>query len=784
MILRSTLLLILAFTVAIQATESDWQIITYMNDVRDLVESDNDIWAATGGGIYRYENGQGSIRKYNNLDGLASLDINCIALDRRQTLIAGSRDGIVHLLRDGSDDWQAYFELQGKNLVDILAVEDTLWVAANSGVAVYLNTEDGLEFRDFYNNFPINISSASRLAVFNGRIFYGTSAGILYANASFLKANLKIAAAWKHISTESGLSDNRILDLSADENYLLIGTYSGADRLDRDFLLTPAPGWSNGTVRNIIRRGERLIFTRDQDYFEYVNDNWAYGQLYDKTISGGLISWDGNLWLGLVHGGLQPAFSQFPLLIEGPASNHVGNLTKDRNGNLWMASGKFKVTYGEGFYKYDFHNWTNYKFTGAWGRKNQTDFMFEDQFGKIWIGTWGGGVTILKDDAFDFIHAFPEDGGMVISNAQGQQQISMPGLPGSRLDCLVGAQVSGSTTYTVIPGFAEDDQGNLWIANHLAREPEYLAVIMNNQESSIPDCSEWMYFGDNIGMSLTDGELSDITMERYGDYQRVWMGTFNRGVLVLDHKNTITNPNDDILYRVTMTSDNLFSNTILSLATDRDGVIWIGTSGGLNSYQADPSGGSMRFYRHVGEIGPIENKINDIFVDASNNKWFATDGGVSVLIGDKSPWDASAWVHYTTQNSGLPNSLVNSVYVDQNKGEAYLGTESGLAIFKGPFAEIRQDMSAVSGGPNPFIVEDGKVFTLRNLALNSSVKIFNVAGKLVRRLGSDTGNIQGSRAEWDGRDNQGNPVPSGVYIYLVYNEQGQTGTGKIALIKP
>jgi hypothetical protein len=233
-----------------------------------------------------------------------------------------------------------------------------------------------------------------------------------------------------------------------------------------------------------------------------------------------------------------------------------------------------------------------------------------------------------------------------------------------------------------------------------------------------------------------------------------------------------------------MTDDNLFSNTILCLKTDLDGIIWIGTAGGLNSYQPNSSGGNSVFFRHIGKTGPIENKINSIFVDASNNKWFATDGGLSVLIADKSPWDPKAWVHYTTTNSGLPSPIVNSVFVDESSGEAYLGTESGLAIFKGSFAEIRPDMSLVTGGPNPFILGNGTSYTIKNLAAKSQVKIFNLSGQLVRRLSSDTGGVQGSRAVWDGKDDNRNLVPSGIYIYLVYNEQGQTGTGKIAVIRP
>ena len=67
---------------------------------------------------------------------------------------------------------------------------------------------------------------------------------------------------------------------------------------------------------------------------------------------------------------------------------------------------------------------------------------------------------------------------------------------------------------------------------------------------------------------------------------------------------------------------------------------------------------------------------------------------------------------------------------------------------------------------------------------NSTVKIFNINGLLIRELTQDNGQILGSRASWNGKDDQNNQVPSGIYLYLVYNTEGLTGTGKIAVVRP
>jgi len=154
------------------------------------------------------------------------------------------------------------------------------------------------------------------------------------------------------------------------------------------------------------------------------------------------------------------------------------------------------------------------------------------------------------------------------------------------------------------------------------------------------------------------------------------------------------------------------------------------------------------------------------------------------LIADKSPWDPQAWVHYTPDNSGLPDKIVNSIFVDPKSGSAYIGTESGLAIFRGAFSEIRSELSLVTAGPNPFLVDGQRIFTIKNLVPKSTVKILTINGRLIRELNQDNGYVIGSRAEWDGRDAGNRRVASGIYLFIVYNEEGLTRSGKISVVRP
>jgi hypothetical protein len=518
-------------------------------------------------------------------------------------------------------------------------------------------------------------------------------------------------------------------------------------------------------------------FIRDVDYFKWDTDRWVYVANENERISAAVFDGQSEFWTGRREAGIKKESWTEPFIVDGPGSNYVGFLAKDRKGTLWVASGKFKLPHNLGFYRFESAEWMNYTFSNAdWNRKNSTTHVYEDRDGRIWFGTWGGGVITLLDEEINYYHTWAGEGIMKVKTVHGENDYVLPQQPAESRPCLAGADIS-APDYTVIPSITEDQFGNVWLDNHLSSDLNYLAVVPRNEQGElILDCNEWIYFGSNIGIRSSESEVSALAFDDFG---RLWIGTFNSGIIVFDFNGTILDRNDDKgLIRVNTTNASLFSNTILHLAKDQDGIMWIGTAAGLNSFDG------ANFYKHVGDIGPVDNKINQIFVDNYNNKWIATDGGMSILLSSKSPWDSDAWIQYTPDNSGLPSKIVNSIYVDSKNSEAYIGTESGLSIFSGSFAEYKDNLEVVAAGPSPFVLDGQSQFVMKNLVYGASVKILNMNGRLIRVLTEENGMVSGGRAVWDGRDEKSSKVPSGIYLYLIYNEEGISGNGKIAVIKP
>ncbi len=68
--------------------------------------------------------------------------------------------------------------------------------------------------------------------------------------------------------------------------------------------------------------------------------------------------------------------------------------------------------------------------------------------------------------------------------------------------------------------------------------------------------------------------------------------------------------------------------------------------------------------------------------------------------------------------------------------------------------------------------------TFDHLAANTDIKIFTISGREVRRVSTTS-----DSATWDLKNDSGDHVASGVYLYLVTNNLGQQAHGKLAVIR-
>ncbi len=134
-----------------------------------------------------------------------------------------------------------------------------------------------------------------------------------------------------------------------------------------------------------------------------------------------------------------------------------------------------------------------------------------------------------------------------------------------------------------------------------------------------------------------------------------------------------------------------------------------------------------------------------------------------------------------TKNSFLPSDVITSLAIDEKTGRIYVGTDEGLTSFDTPSILPVESFNGLTIFPNPLkLNNEPKLVTIDGLIRNSDIKIVTVSGKLIRQFSAPGGRT----AFWDGRDENGNLVNSGVYIVIAYDQEGNNvETGKIAVIR-
>jgi hypothetical protein len=131
---------------------------------------------------------------------------------------------------------------------------------------------------------------------------------------------------------------------------------------------------------------------------------------------------------------------------------------------------------------------------------------------------------------------------------------------------------------------------------------------------------------------------------------------------------------------------------VLSVAQDREGVLWLGTEAGLASYD----GQDWTVYR-ASDFGLSNEQINTIAVDDQNRIWIGTNEGLAM-------YDGGEWIAYTEENSDLVANAVFSSAVQSlpTKDVLWFGTLSGLSSYdpiKGEWKNYtRQDIDMGWGG--------------------------------------------------------------------------------------
>lgn len=331
--------------------------------------------------------------------------------------------------------------------------------------------------------------------------------------------------------------------------------------------------------------------------------------------------------------------------------------------------------------------------------------------------------------------------------------------------------------YTIISSVKYDATGKLWLLNSLG-DNSILSFDQTTQEWKHYPHSE---IGSNDRYNLTgliigknNGNIWFVN--NYYEKNRLYKYNYNTDELTM-YGPTFTNEDGRDITPI----------YVHCLAEDRNGNIWIGTtSGPLYLSMSDIKNGNNIFTQHKVPRNDNTNyadylldnsNIRCIAVDGANQKWFGTDNGV-YLISD----DCNTQIyHFNTENSPLISNTIHSIAINNNAGKVYFATDKGLCSFNNgivsPNAEMTKDN--VYAYPNPVKPDYTGKINIVGLSFNADIKIVSTNGTLINE-----GRSAGGSYTWDGCDQNGKKVASGIYMVETATESGEKGmVCKIAIIR-
>ncbi len=746
--LSKLLLIVFAFNISIlicYPAESpvrlvNWKSHSSMHNINSgCIDNRKNFWAATDGGLFKFSLIDSSFTFFRNINELISLELSVVRCNPyNNDIYIGSSDGILEILQN-DNEWIHILDIKNagfsnSRLNDIAFANNRVFIAGAFGVTVF-DPEAKVFIEDALNigNFPPGVS-VNKILIDGNNIWLATEAGVAKAE---LTKSLAQRDVWQTFSTMQGLPATSVIDITIFKDELYCSTDRGIFKLIDDNF----ERYRDFPVLTLSAHKEELFITTEFFFLSQIRDKYI-ASFPDKMT--GHISYSNDDELFFIVFYQNNGFVIFHnenlkhIKPPTPSSNNIKYLNVDNKGRLWVCSDG--TTRGNGFMVYSSDEWINY---------TPRDFPEngEKLLSAYFINTHPNGNIILSTKGNGLIIARPEGDGYILSV---YDESNAP---------FVG------NGFTVVGETVIDNRGTIWLPQFgaLSSGPNLLSLDLDDkfrafENRVVPNQRSFLY------------QVIDF-------WGTKWLASdngYSGGVYYFNDNNTPDILADDLAGLLTTSNSSLVDNNCTSLAIDANGMIWVGTPSGI-SVIINPSAvltSSQLVIRK--EIRDLRNIfINDIMVDALNNKWVATTNGVYVLDPDGVTIDI-----LTTGNRPLLSNDVKCLATDKNTGRIFFGTRSGIS--ESQSLSIEPEISFnLNCYPQPFEpLIDGELI-IEGLEAGSDIRIVTINGKHVRTI-----KAQGKTTVWDGRDSSGRVVDNGIYLILSTSAKtGNSSYTKIAVVR-
>lgn len=628
-------------------------------------------------------------RTWRTDEGLPHDSVQAITQTKDGWLWIGTVDGLVRFdgLRFTPLDLRGLCGLKRASITALVASSDGgLWIGAD---------EEGL-FR--WHNGKVLRYGALELAGSPVRTLFEASDSSLWIGTTRGLIQWKDGM-FKRLTEENGLSRNFVRAIHEDNaQRLWVGTSIGLNCLSNGAVIAVHTNLPNLSLRSLcLDRFGKLWIGSSHGVFRF-DDKTVYDKLNGLPNNFvGALHQDrrGDLWIG-TYGGLSrftalqvtadAMKADASLLVEanaeGAAFDQINVIYEDSEGDLWLGA------------KDGLHRLKAGPFTACTMRDglshNNVLSVLQDKPGSLWITTWGGGLNRLKEGRFEVFnnasHALADELLSLCEDHDGGLWIGADFNGG-----LFRWKDGGFTVYGRDRGFEdlaarvvyEDRKLNLWIGTssglNVFRDGKFIRYTTTN---GLPG---------NIVRAIREDREGHLWVGTDGGLCQVREGEFENGIEDPDKSSP------QITFHVSQ-----FTQSVLSIFEDAEGVLWIGAAGGLARYRNE------QFTLYTTREGLFTDEIYEVLEDDRANLWMSSRKGI-FRVSKKSfdDFDVGKVATIPCVSYGRADGMESVQCNGVSKPSAWKGTDGRLwfATTRG-FVVVNPASIALSNTPPPVVIEE------------------------------------------------------------------------------
>jgi ligand-binding sensor domain-containing protein/signal transduction histidine kinase len=389
---------------------------------------------------------------------------------------------------------------------------------------------------------------------------------------------------------------------------------------------------------------------------KYKHEVWSSREgLPQNSVKAIIQTRDGYLWLGTNNGLARFDGKTFTVFDNESSpsinSTYINALLEDGEGALWIGT-------NNGLYKMRSKKFTYYhKREGLPVPIVRSLSLSRD--GTIWIGTWGGGVSTVRNGQ---ISAFrPDLINNLVNSVYCSEDDSVWIGTEDGLYRVIGEKV---IRYRVEDGFKskrisaliEDQRGGMWIGTG---------------EGALSYFKDGKFTNYTSKDGLSSKAIASLHIDRDGT---LWVGTWGDGLSKFYNGR----------FQSLNVEDNLIDSTILAIYEDREGSLWVGsTRDGLYHFK------DAQFITYTQKDGLSGNSVTTVYESKDGTVWIGGSNGTLTRLKDNQ-FTSYSW------KDGLMGDTITSIGEDK-EGNIWISSNSGIVRFKDGNFSIYTDKLGLQG---------------------------------------------------------------------------------------